>query len=386
MSDYQVGYQMYQTQPTQPRYVSQLSQQQNQFFTPQNQIYSQHPQYQDSQNYRLSNHNPPHPQPVPHHLLPNGRTVVETKYLLTRSGPLGTSGQATAAASFFARNHKLTQQVPLQPLDRHHSESSEESEYFKTNFRAVISKAPPAIPPSLLRRLESGEVTGLGKVRVILRVSANGPFNEEKTRFFGLDKKKRQVTLLDPSVSRGDIGIEERKVGVAAPKMFAFDGLFTSEDAQEEVSSAALSDVITAVVNGNDGCLFCFGHANLGKTYSMVGQDRSSKTIGVIPTAISWLFRSIKERKLRTGARFSVRVSAVEITNQREELRDLLANYASESDQSPGVYLRHLPASHGYVLQNLSEIRASSVDKAAYYLDAALTERFVNLFILFNDN
>ena len=122
MSDYQVGYQMYQTQQTQPRYVSHLSPPQNQFFAPQNQMYSQHPQYQDSQNYRFSNHNPP--QPVPHHLLPNGRTVVETKYLLTRSGPLGTSGQATAAASFFARNHKLTQQVPLQPLDRHHSESS----------------------------------------------------------------------------------------------------------------------------------------------------------------------------------------------------------------------------------------------------------------------
>jgi len=318
------------------------------------------------------------PSPLgPHPLLsPPGRSVVETKYLLTRSGPLGTTSQATAAASFFARNHKQTQQVPLQPLDRHNSESSEDVEYFKTNFRAVISKAPPALPSCLLRRLDGGESSGLGKVRVILRVASNGPFNEEKARFFGLDKKKRQVTLLDPSVTRGEsVTTEDREIGVAAPKMFAFDGLFTSDDSQEDISAAALSDVITAVVNGNDGCLFCFGHANLGKTSTMVGNDNSTKTIGVIPTAIAWLYKSIKERKLKTGARFSVRVSAVEITNQKEVLRDLLANYASESDQSPGVYLRHLPASQGYALQNLSEIRASSVEKAAYYLDAALTER-----------
>jgi len=311
----------------------------------------------------------------PLHLPLNVQNVLETKYLLTRSGPLGTSSQATAAASFFARNNKVSQQVALQPLDRHPSESSEDGEQFKTNFRTVISKAPPALPHNLLRRLESNEVSGLGKVRVILKVASNGPFHEQNSSFFGLDKKKRQVTLLDPSVSRGEIGIEDRKVGVAAPKMFAFDGVYTSDDTQEEVSAAALSDIIAAVINGNDGCLFCFGHANLGKTFTMVGDDNSARTIGVIPTAIAWLYKAIKEQKQKTGARFSVRVSAVEISNQKEQLHDLLAKYASESDQSPGVYLRHLPASQGYALQNLSEVRASSVEKASYYLDAALSER-----------
>merc|ERR550534_1051513 len=101
-------------------------------------------------------------------------------------------------------------------------------------------------------------------VVVIMRVAASGAFDEERTRFFGMDKKKRQVTLLDPSVSRGEIAMEDRKVGVAAPKMFAFDGVYTSDDTQEEVSAAALSDIIAAVINGNDGCLFCYGHASLG--------------------------------------------------------------------------------------------------------------------------
>jgi len=34
---------------------------------------------------------------------------------------------------------------------------------------------------------------------------------------------------------------------------------------QTEICSSALTDVIHAVINGTDGCLFCFGHAGLGK-------------------------------------------------------------------------------------------------------------------------
>lgn len=82
-------------------------------------------------------------------------------------------------------------------------------------------------------------------------------------------------------------------------------------------------------------------------------------------------------------------MSALEVTSQRENLRDLLEPYSSENDQSPGVYLRNLPinrvssssansrtsSSAGDVLANQSELRASSAEKAAYYLDAALAAR-----------
>ena len=95
----------------------------------------------------------------------------------------------------------------------------------------------------------------------------------------------------------------------------------------------ALGDVIAAAVNGSDGCLFCFGHANLGKSYTMIGSDESSRTIGLIPTAISWLFKAIKEKKDKSGARFSVRVSACEIRGGQEEMRDLLG---SQTEQEPG--------------------------------------------------
>ena len=57
------------------------------------------------------------------------------------------------------------------------------------------------------------------------------------------------------------------------------------------------------MVDGTDGCLFSFGHAGLGKTDSMVGSDAGTSTIGLIPTAIAWLYRAIKERRQQTGAR-----------------------------------------------------------------------------------
>ena len=65
-----------------------------------------------------------------------------------------------------------------------------------------------------------------------------------------------------------------------------------------------------------------------GKTYTMIGVDDSSQNLGVIPSAISWLFRLIDKHKERTGARFSVRVSAIEITGKDEKLKDLLADVA----------------------------------------------------------
>lgn len=85
----------------------------------------------------------------------------------------------------------------------------------------------------------------------------------------------------------------------------------------------------------------------------MIGTDGSPQSLGVVPCAISWLFRLIDERKARTGARFSVRVSAVEVCGQDQGLRDLLAEVASGSlqdAQSPGVCLREDPVCGAQVL------------------------------------
>ena len=61
----------------------------------------------------------------------------------------------------------------------------------------------------------------------------------------------------------------------------------------------------------------------------MIGVDDNPQNLGVIPCAIAWLFKIINEQKEQTGARFSVRVSAVEVTGKQETLKDLLADVAA---------------------------------------------------------
>lgn len=66
-----------------------------------------------------------------------------------------------------------------------------------------------------------------------------------------------------------------------------------------------------------------------GKSYTMMGNDVSAQSLGIMPCAIAWLFRLIDEQKEKTGARFSVRVSAVEVSGKNEQLKDLLADVAN---------------------------------------------------------
>ncbi|XP_067009500.2 kinesin-like protein CG14535 [Anabrus simplex] len=299
--------------------------------------------------------------------------------------------------SIFRAAQKLN--LSSSPHRRKRHSSGEDVDGTTTNasgFSAVIHRTPPPVPPALLRRIGVKEVSGIGKVKVMLRVCGNPSLAtasisdsngvstttsgtttaqySSSSSFFNIDARKKQVTLFDPALCGGSSAPEDRRVGVAAPKMFAFDAIFSQDDSQTEICSSALTDVIHAVINGTDGCLFCFGHARLGKTYTMVGTPESVNTLGIIPCAISWLFRGINEQKQKTGARFSVRVSAVEVSGPSQHLKDLLAGHATDSEQSPGVYLRDDPL-FGTQLQNQSELRVPSAEKAAFYLDAALSSR-----------
>jgi len=62
----------------------------------------------------------------------------------------------------------------------------------------------------------------------------------------------------------------------------------------------------------------------------MFGKPVNQK-IGVVPTAISWLFKSIQEQRQKLGTRFSIRVSAVEVTGAsgHELINDLLMPFAN---------------------------------------------------------
>ncbi|XP_052437278.1 kinesin-like protein KIF26A isoform X1 [Carassius gibelio] len=289
---------------------------------------------------------------------------------------------SSAAASFFIRaaqklnlsSKRKKQQPPLV--------YPQEPSIYPTNFSAVLQFSPPPAPPCLLRAgSKAKENPGMGKVKVMMRIcpSLGIVDSSESLSFLKVDTRKKQLTLYDPSLNTQPTSVHRRAV-LPAPKMFAFDAVFSQDASQAEVCSGTVAEVIQSVVNGADGCIFCFGHVKVGKTYTMIGMDSSMQSLGIAPCAISWLFKLINERKEKTGTRFSVRVSAVEIYGKDESLQDLLSDVPTGSlqdGQSPGVYLREDPIC-GTQLQNQSELRAPTAEKAALFLDAAIAARSTN--------
>ncbi|XP_051869144.1 kinesin-like protein KIF26B [Pristis pectinata] len=289
------------------------------------------------------------------------------------------SSGTSAAASFFVRAaQKLNLSSKKKKHHRPPAPNVSEPPPFPTNFSGILQTSSPPAPPCLLRAI--GKVKdnpGIGKVKVMLRIcpASVGDLSESSC-FFKVDPRKKQITLYDPPVN-GLQNSSQKRGCLVPPKMFAFDAVFPQDSSQAEVCAGTVAEVIQSVVNGADGCVFCFGHTKLGKSYTMIGRDDSMQNLGIIPCAISWLFKLINERKEKTGARFSVRVSAVEVWGKEENLKDLLSEVATGSlqdGQSPGVYLCEDPIC-GMQLQNQSELRAPTAEKAAFFLDAAIASR-----------
>ncbi|XP_028257512.1 kinesin-like protein KIF26B [Parambassis ranga] len=295
----------------------------------------------------------------------------------------------SAAASFFARaaqklnlaSKKKKQKTVAVTAPVTSASPSCDPPMFPTNFSSALLMAPPPAPPCLLRAANKIKDTpGLGKVKVMMRVCPVSQCDAaESSSFLKVDPRKKQITIMDPSANQTPNAAAQKRGGANQnpPKMFTFDAAFPPDASQAEVCAGTVAEVIQSVVNGADGCVFCFGHSKLGKSYTMIGRDDSLQTLGIIPCAISWLFKLINERKEKTGARFSVRVSAVEVWGKEENLKDLLSEVATGSlqdGQSPGVYLCEDPIC-GMQLQNQSELRAPTPEKAAWFLDAAIAAR-----------
>ncbi|XP_021034761.1 kinesin-like protein KIF26A isoform X2 [Mus caroli] len=313
-----------------------------------------------------------------------GRGAACTTALVTPAPGTSAGGSTgpSAAASFFIR---AAQKLSLaSKRKKHHpppAPSTRGTSTYPTDFSGSLQLWPPPVPPCLLRAASKAKEnpSSFGKVKVMLRIwPAQGvQRSAESTSFLKVDSRKKQVTLYDPAAGPpGCAGLRHAPTA-PVPKMFAFDAIFPQDSEQAEVCSGTVADVLQSVVSGADGCIFSFGHMSLGKSYTMIGKDSSPQSLGIVPCAISWLFRLIDERKERLGTRFSIRVSAVEVCGHDQSLRDLLAEVASGSlqdTQSPGVYLREDPVC-GTQIQNQNELRAPTAEKAAFYLDAALAAR-----------
>ncbi|XP_061621804.1 kinesin-like protein KIF26B isoform X2 [Phyllopteryx taeniolatus] len=333
---------------------------------------------------RYNTHSPSHTNSTPHTNSPSHTAATTSTSQSTGSSAASFFARAAQKLNLASKKKKLKTATTVQ-LPVTSSSPTCDSQLFPTNFSSALLAAPPPAPPCLLRAANKIKDTpGLGKVKVMVRVCpASQSDAAESSSFLKVDPRKKQITIMDPSVNQTGPSAASQKRAMGSqvpPKMFAFDAAFPSDASQAEVCAGTVAEVIHSVVNGADGCVFCFGHSKLGKSYTMIGRHDSLQMLGIIPCAISWLFKLINERREKTGARFSVRVSAVEVWGKEENLKDLLSEVATGSlqdGQSPGVYLCEDPIC-GMQLQNQSELRAPTPEKAAWFLDAAIAARHSN--------
>uniref|UniRef100_A0A8B9K8V5 Kinesin family member 26Bb n=1 Tax=Astyanax mexicanus TaxID=7994 RepID=A0A8B9K8V5_ASTMX len=208
---------------------------------------------------------------------------------------------------------------------------------------------------------------------VMLRVSPLLMTGASQSPAIKLDLRKKQVTVLEPATQ----STQRPSAGATfTPKTFTFDAAFGPDSSQAEVCERSLFEVLQSVVAGSDGCILSFGQTKVGTSYTMIGRDDCSANLGIIPCAISWLFKLITKKKDRTWANISVCVSAVEVCGETEVIRDLLADVESGDckDTKPNIYLREDPVC-GIQVCNNNVLSAPTAERAAFLLDAALASR-----------
>ncbi|XP_043401195.1 centromere-associated protein E isoform X3 [Chelonia mydas] len=105
---------------------------------------------------------------------------------------------------------------------------------------------------------------------------------------------------------------------VDGTRTFNYDCVFHSNDSTQQVYEGVAVPIIKSAVQGYNGTIFAYGQTASGKTYTMMGSDKS---MGIIPKAVQDVFKIICEIP---GREFLLRVSYMEIYN--ETITDLLCD------------------------------------------------------------
>ncbi|KAI9137246.1 P-loop containing nucleoside triphosphate hydrolase protein [Paraphysoderma sedebokerense] len=124
---------------------------------------------------------------------------------------------------------------------------------------------------------------------------------------------------------------------------FKFDQL-QHNASQETVYEDCAEPIVKGLFDGYNGTIFCYGQTGAGKTFTMTGATENYKHRGIIPRALSRIFKGIADRPQMAT---TVKISYLEIYN--EQMIDLLKpNFdGSESmtvieDKNGSSYVRGL--------------------------------------------
>ncbi|XP_052174381.1 kinesin-like protein KIN-5C isoform X2 [Diospyros lotus] len=155
-------------------------------------------------------------------------------------------------------------------------------------------------------------------VQVLLRCR---PFSEEELR----NNAPQVVTCNE---YQREVAVSQNIAGKVIDRIFIFDKVFGPSAQQRDLYDQAIIPIVNEVLEGFNCTIFAYGQTGTGKTYTMEGECKRSKSgpngelppeAGVIPRAVKQIFDTLESQ----NAEYSVKVTFLELYN--EEITDLLA-------------------------------------------------------------
>ncbi|KAF5954047.1 hypothetical protein HYC85_006903, partial [Camellia sinensis] len=155
-------------------------------------------------------------------------------------------------------------------------------------------------------------------VQVLLRCR---PFSEEELR-------SNAPQVLTCNEYQREVAVSQNIAGKHIDRVFTFDKVFGPSAQQKDLYDQAVVPIVNEVLEGFNCTIFAYGQTGTGKTYTMEGECKRSKSgpngdlpleAGVIPRAVKQIFDTLESQ----NAEYSVKVTFLELYN--EEITDLLA-------------------------------------------------------------
>ncbi|GKV38905.1 hypothetical protein SLEP1_g46758 [Rubroshorea leprosula] len=155
-------------------------------------------------------------------------------------------------------------------------------------------------------------------VQVLLRCR---PFSEEEL-------KNNAPQVVTCNEYQREVSVSQNIAGKHFDRVFTFDKVFGPSAQQKDLYEQAVVPIVNEVLEGFNCTIFAYGQTGTGKTYTMEGECKRSKTglngelppgAGVIPRAVKQIFDTLESQ----NAEYSVKVTFLELYN--EEITDLLA-------------------------------------------------------------
>ena len=185
-------------------------------------------------------------------------------------------------------------------------------------------------------------------VKVHLRTRPTAKFAEESMTLDGA-----QQTVHLAVKRREDFGVVNHQKEEFS---FRFTGNILHNASQEDVYTTVGEEAVVAALDGYNSTIMAYGQTGAGKTFTMTGGQGSYQQRGLVPRAVSDLYKRLSQTRGTLGV---VRVSYAEIYN--ESFIDLLCPSTESSEM---CVMEDATASGGVFVKGLSTHLASTEEEA----------------------